>query len=444
MDDPHGTPDFSFVHAADLHLDTPFKGIGSTAPHVAAQLREASLTAFDSLVELCLDRRAAFLVVAGDIYDGPERGLRAQLRFRDGLARLSSAGIPSFVVHGNHDPVETGWSALCGPWPEHVTVFGTGAVEAVAVEIDGVPLATVQGVSFARRSERENLALRFSRHAGPGLQVGVLHCNVQGAASGYDDYSPCTLEDLRTVGLDYWALGHVHARMVLSGRPGSDEPWVVYPGNLQARSPKPSERGAKGAVLVHVRGGRVERVEPVACDVVRFDLVELGIGEVADLAELRARLVAASRDRLASVDGRSLVLRGQLVGRGELHHDLRRPGTMEDLLTALRDDFAEVQPFCWWASVDDRSRPAVDLDASRGGSDFAADLVALADELGLSLATDEGAVDDLAAELSDGLPAPLRTRRVLQGLLKSPSLEPAELVDRALVLALSELEGDRL
>src|ERR1019366_6329576 len=143
-------PDFSFVHAADLHLDTPFKGIGSTAPLVAEQLREASLAAFDSLVDLCLERRVAFLVVAGDIYDGPERGLRAQMRFRDGLARLSTAGISSFVVHGNHDPVETGWSALGGPWPERVTVFGTGTVKAVPIEVDGNPLATVQGISFAQ------------------------------------------------------------------------------------------------------------------------------------------------------------------------------------------------------------------------------------------------------------------------------------------------------
>ena len=126
MEESFRFPDFSFVHAADLHLDTPFKGIGSTAPQVAEQLREASLAAFDSLVDLCLERRAAFLVVAGDIYDGPERGLRAQLRFRDGLARLSAAGISSFVVHGNHDPVETGWSALNDTWPERVTIFGAG------------------------------------------------------------------------------------------------------------------------------------------------------------------------------------------------------------------------------------------------------------------------------------------------------------------------------
>ena len=120
-------------------------------------------------------------------------------------------------MHGNHDPVETGWSALGGPWPERVTVFGTGKVQAVPVESDGIPLATVQGISFAQRSERENLALKFAHSAGPGVQVGVLHCNVQGAASDYDDYSPCTLDDLRRIGLDYWALGHVHTRIVLSG-----------------------------------------------------------------------------------------------------------------------------------------------------------------------------------------------------------------------------------
>jgi hypothetical protein len=176
---------------------------------------------------------------------------------------------------------------------------------------------------------------------------------------------------------------------------------------------------------------------------VRFDLVELELGDIADLAELRAKLVSASRDRLASADGRSLVLRGQLVGHSELHFDLRRPGTLEDLLIALRGDFAEDQPFCWWDSIDDRSGPAVDLDAARAGSDFAADLIALADQLGLSLATDHGALEDLAAELSEGLPGALRTRRALERLLASPSLPTVELIDRALMLALSELDGDR-
>jgi DNA repair exonuclease SbcCD nuclease subunit len=435
-------PDFSFVHAADLHLDTPFKGIGSTAPFVAKELREASLAAFDSLVQLCLARRSAFLVVAGDVYDGPERGLRAQLRFRDGLARLSDAGISSFVVHGNHDPVETGWSALGGPWPKRVTVFRPGTVQHAPVEIDGVTVATVQGVSFAQRREPENLALRFARAPGPGLQVGVLHCNVQGAASGYDNYSPCTLNDLRAIGLDYWALGHIHSRLVLSGHQGSNEPWVVYPGNLQARSPKPSELGPKGATVVHVSQGRVQEVEPVACDVVRFEVVEVSVADCSDLAEVRAFLAREAQDRLESADGRSLVIRANVVGHGELHADLRRPGVVEDLLTALRDDFVSCRPFCWWDSITDRSRPTVGVESARAGADFAADLVALADGLGPTLAADDAALSALAAELSEGLPGPLRNRRALEALLTSGALSPTELVERALVVALGELEGD--
>jgi len=436
-------PDFRFVHAADLHLDTPFKGIGATAPFVAGRLREASLDAFDALVDLCLEREAAFLVIAGDIYDGPERGLRAQLRFRDGLARLSEAGVYSFVVHGNHDPVETGWSALSGPWPERVTVFGSRAVQAVRVELDGIPLATVQGISFAKRSESENLALGFAHKAGPGIQVGVLHCNVRGAATGYDDYSPCTLEDLIGIGLDYFALGHIHTRMILSGRNGADDPWVVYSGNLQARSPKPSERGPKGAVVVHVKAGRIAETESVSCDVVRFDQIELDVAEVADLAELRSKLQGEARERLERADGRSLVLRAELVGQGELHSDLRRPGSIEDLLVAVREDFAEHDPFCWWDCIDDRSRPAIDLEAARSGSDFAADLVAIADELKICLAAEHGAVRDLASELSDGLPGALRAQRVLERLLDSQTSATGDLVDQALMLALGELESDR-
>ena len=444
MDDPFRAPDFSFVHAADLHLDTPFKGIGSTAPWVAEQLREASLGAFDSLVELCLERRVAFLVIAGDVYDGPERGLRAQLRFRDGLARLSDAGISSFVVHGNHDPVETGWSALSGPWPERVTVFGTATVGAVPVEVGGTPLATVQGISFAQRSERENLALKFAHRAGPGLQVGVLHCNVHGAAPGYDDYSPCTLDDLRSVGLDYWALGHVHASMVLSGRRGSDEPWVVYPGNLQARSPKPSERGPKGAVVVHVSRGRVTDLEPVSCDVVRFDLVELDIGDVADLAELRTGSSPPRAIGWRPQTGVPWCSAGSWGDRPTciLTSDAREP--WRTCSSALRGDFAEDKPFCWWDSVDDLSRPAIDLDSARAGSDFAADLIAVADEARPPPGKRRRRSGGSRVRAFRGAS---RTRSAT-GAPSSSSSSPRachrlELVDRALVLALGELEGDR-
>jgi hypothetical protein len=198
----------------------------------------------------------------------------------------------------------------------------------------------------------------------------------------------------------------------------------------------------KGARGVHVRDGRVADVEPVACDVVRFDLVELDISAVADLADLRARLTFAARECVAAADGRSVVLGARLVGQGELHLDIRRPGTLHDLLVALREDFPEDDPFCWWDAIDDRSRPAIDLEAARTGADFAADLIALADELGRRLATDERTTADLAAELADGLPGQLRQRQALERMLESSKVPAGRLVSRALVLALGELDGD--
>jgi DNA repair exonuclease SbcCD nuclease subunit len=441
MAEPARIPDFTFVHAADLHLDTPFKGIGVASESVAARLREASFGAFDSLVNLCLERSASFLVIAGDLYDGPERGLRAQLHLRDGLARLSQAGIASFVVHGNHDPVETGWSALGGPWPEGVTIFGAGTVKAVPVVVDGTTVATLQGVSFAKRAERENLALGFSHSAGPGIQVGLLHCNVGGAASGYDDYSPCTLEDLGRIGLDYWALGHIHSEMILSGGAGLGEPWVVYSGCLQSRSAKPSERGPKGAVVVQVRNGKVAEVESVACDVIRFDLVEIDITDLADLAELRDVMASTARDALSAADGRSLVLDGQLVGRSGLHLDLAHRGAAQELLDTLRNDFSDTDPFCWWNGIEDKSRPVLDIDAARQGSDFAADLITLADELRASVTRDPTALSTLVDELSDGLPARVRNARTLDKMFASETSGVDELIERALLLALDELDS---
>ncbi|MHB1986723.1 MAG: metallophosphoesterase family protein [Acidimicrobiales bacterium] len=432
---PRAADDFCYVHAADLHLDTPFKGISETAPHVAAALREASLEAFDELVQLCLDRNAAFLLVAGDIYDGPERGLRAQLRFRDGLQRLSDAGIESFVVHGNHDPVEEGWSALRN-WPALVRIFGSEQVEAVEVVRNGGVIATVQGISYGRRDVTENLARRFLPRAGAGLQVGLLHCNVSGAADGYAPYSPCSLDDLRSIGLDYWALGHIHSHMVLSGMPRGDEPWVVYPGNLQARSRKPSELGQKGAVVVEVRGGRIEAVEAVACDRVRFAAIELDIAGLDGISDVHAELGERAAGLRVAAQGRSLVLQARLLGRGDAHADLRREGIVEQLLATLRDGSLDLQPFVWWDRIEDATLPGLDLAELRRGDDFAADLLDLADEL--AVANRNGQLADLdVAELLGKAPKELIA---LALEIANDEMGGETFVERSVLVALDRLE----
>jgi exonuclease SbcD len=403
---------FCFVHAADLHLDTPFKGVGQTNPFVAESLREASLAAFSDLVALCVERDAAFLVLSGDIYDGAERGIRAQLRFREGLLRLSRAGIQTFVVHGNHDPVDGGWSAI-SEWPPLVTVFEGDAVRTVPVVRAGQQIASVQGISYWRRDVTENLTKRFQRVEGDWLKIGVLHCNVAGSPEAHQNYSPCTLDDLQSVGLDYWALGHVHSRAVLSGRPYGDACWVVYPGNLQGRSSQAGELGPKGAVVVGVDRSRVARVEFVACDRIRFEEELVDGAAVTSLEELRDELVEAGRQRLAEAGGRSVILRAKLTGASPIHHRLR-PRVLDELLVSLRDDFVAREPWLWWAAMDDATIPVLDLEDVRSGSDFASDLVAITEamagsgmRLGPAGVTTADGHEPLAAEFLDSLLASL-------------------------------------
>ena len=427
---------FSFLHAADLHLDTPFSGLAKAAPAVAELLRDASLASFDALVELALARRVAFVVIAGDLYDGPERGVRAQLRLRDGLRRLSEAAVPCFIVHGNHDPLESGWSAIRS-FPPGTTVFPHDRVEVVEVHRDGRLLATVQGISYASRSTSENLARRLERPLGGGegvLHVGVLHCYLEGSPGSHEAYSPCSLADLRRTGLDYLALGHVHERSVrLPAVPG--DPVVVYPGNSQARSWRASERGAKGVVLAHAEDGAVREVEFVATDVVRFEELDCDTSGCADLGELADALDEQAEEALRAAEGRALVLRARLRGAGDAHALLARPGASEELLAHLRDDAAGRVPLLWWDSLHDETaaggEPELEELGRRG--DFAADLVAT------SLLARQGEPADWTGELTAGLPRPLAQR--VAALLEEEWSWPA-LVDRGTRRAVEELSAE--
>ncbi len=404
---------FRFVHAADLHLDTPFEGLREVAPDVARALREASLDAFDALVDLCLDRAAAFLLIAGDVYDGAERGLRAQLRFRQGLERLAEAGVQVLVVHGNHDPSEEGWSAL-REWPEGTRVFGSERVESVAIERDGERLATVHGISYGRRDVTENLSLAFPRGRGSGpsntvadpastagLRIGLLHCNA-GGNSEHAPYAACSVGDLAGANIDYWALGHVHARRTLS-----EAPWIVYPGNLQGRSPRPSEQGPKGAVVVEVEAGpgtsRVVDVSFEALDRVRFLSLEVDVSGSVDLAEVERSLQTRADDLRAEHPGRGLVLSARLTGCSDVQRDLARPESPAELLESLRDGRRNDSPFVWWGSLASEVSRPIDREGLRARDDFCAEILNLADELAATPEALQRFRRDAFADLSETL-----------------------------------------
>ena len=424
---------FTFVHASDLHLDTPFSGIGQLSSRVAEALQNASLDAFDALIDLTIREGARFLLLGGDLYDGAERGIRAQRRFELGLRRLSEQGIHSFVVHGNHDPLD-GWSAI-RDWPPLVTVFGSRDVEAVTLIHDDQAYATIHGLSYGQAKVTENLSAKFRRGDAVGLHIGLLHANVEGN-SDHAPYSPCSLSDLEAAGMDYWALGHVHKRQVLSRHP-----WVVYPGNLQGRSPKPSERGAKGALVItaaeasHAKtasGFDLQEPRFVPLDRIRFEVLDLELSGIADVSRLQRALLAQAEALQEHHDGRGLILRGVLKGRGALYSELQHPGRLTEILMELRREGERNEPLLWWEDLRNEAAPPLDEALIRQRGDFSAELLRLHDER-------QADPDQAAAFLARSF-SPLERFR---SLLPEPDAAEAEAMLReARLLALDLLERE--
>lgn len=328
---------FSFVHASDLHLGSPFRGVSDLEPEIEKSLQRAAFDALDALVALCIESSASFLLVAGDVFDSADQSLRAQLTFRDRLAELAGAGIPSFVVFGNHDPWES-WSANIR-WPEDVYVFGPDQVDTKIVPLNGNPAVAVSGISYRHSGESRNLAKLFTPPEAPLFKIALLHSNC-GGQPGHDPYAPCKVSDLQGAGFDYWALGHVHARNILG-----TEPHIVYSGCIQGRHIR--ETGAHGCYLVTVSGLTDVSLDFRPLDSVRWESLSVSIDGVEDLDSLDQRMMAALEEAHRNGEGRPVMCRMSLDGRGLLYQTLHQPGVADEILERLRAFGLNQNPFVW-------------------------------------------------------------------------------------------------
>lgn len=406
-----------FVHAADLHLDAPFKGVDATDARVGAELVASTYRALDAVVELCLARDVDFLVIAGDVYNAAEKRPRAEFAFRRACERLAEAGIGVFVARGNHDPA-SGWSAGL-VMPESVHVFSEREVERVPVLRDGEEVCAVYGRSFRTAAESANLATGFVRDATDRLAVGVLHTNV-GGRTDYEPYAPCSLDDLRAARMDYWALGHIHKPEVLS-----EDPAIAYAGCPQGLDP--NETGARGCRVVTLdeRGATAEFVPTAA---VVWARASVDASALASVDDVRAALLAAAESAGREAGERPVVMRVEITGRSDAHGALARPGMLADLTADLRADGLERDPWVWIDRISDRTRPVVDLDALRASQDFAGDLVRLAD----AVSADAAALHQLISDASGPVLALVDTR-------DAPAIDEASVLERARDLALDRL-----
>ena len=408
-----------FLHTADLHIDSPLRGLSRYDGAPLARLRGATRRALERLVDLALDEQVDFLLIAGDLYDRDWQDFHTGLFVREQMVRLGRAGIAVFIVQGNHDA--RGVITRQIPWPENVTVFSSRAAHTVCLESLSV---AIHGHSFPDREVPEDLVPGFPPAVPGYFNIGLLHTSLTGIG-GHDTYAPTTLPNLKSKGYDYWALGHIHARQVVC-----EQPRVVFPGNLQGRHAR--ETGSKGCELVSLEGGCLTtRFMPLA--VVRWHQVVIDLQPVNTLDELPGLVAQALQLAVSGADDLLHAVRVILSGETCLHAlEARQPGTLAATVQAAAQDVAGVDVWIEQVRLDIRSP----LDRSRLGlgDDALGELVRWVDVLASDEAALQGFCRQALAEVLGKIPADVQGALLFE--TAGPYQEVPRLDDGPALLAL--------
>lgn len=299
-----------FVHAADIHLDSPMKGLRDYPGAPIDAIGELTRLAFESLIDLCLIEEIDLLLIAGDLYDGDWKDMKTGLYIRSQLQRLRDADIEVVLINGNHDAASVITRKLSLPG---IHVLPAKAPTTLAFEeLDVV----VHGQSYPTRAVTENLAASYPPPRSGYYNIGLLHTALAGGFADHGNYAPCQLDQLINHGYDYWALGHVHEPQVLN-----IDPHVVFPGVLQGRQVR--ESGPKGAFLVEVTDGQAT-VEHRALDVMRWARVELDAANANDEADLLESVRDALETAAENAENKLLAARLEIGGETVIHSLLVR------------------------------------------------------------------------------------------------------------------------
>lgn len=223
------------LHAADLHLDSPFAGLDDRQ---AALLRQESRDTLGRLVDWANDHAADVMLLAGDLFDSDRLYSQTARTLALALGRFRGR---IFLAPGNHDPYVPGGGYDAVDWPENVHIFTSRTPRTVLLpELN----ASVTGAAFTSAQEREPFSgAAFAGNDAP-IRLGVVHGEV---TRGESKYRPITPVEIEKTGLTYLALGHVHR---CGGVQRAGAVAYAYPGCLPGRGF--DETGDKGFLFGEV------------------------------------------------------------------------------------------------------------------------------------------------------------------------------------------------
>jgi len=299
-----------FIHTADIHLDSPLTGLSAYEGAPTQLLRTATRDAFENLVSEAISERIDFLVIAGDLYDGSWKDFNTGIFFASQMGRLKLAGIPVYLLLGNHDADNEMTKKLV--LPDNVHKFSSAKTETFRIPELRVAL---HGRSFKEAATTDNLALTYPAPVQGWLNIGVLHTALEGNAA-HANYAPCSMAELEARGYQYWALGHVHEQRIWKGAST-----IAFPGNLQGRHIR--ETGPRGALMVTTAGTDVEAVEPIYVDVLRWQALRVDVAESSTLDDVVRAVGRALAQLVENADSdHPLAVRVTLTGACAAHGQL--------------------------------------------------------------------------------------------------------------------------
>lgn len=407
------------IHAADIHLDTPYARRSDAMRH---RLQAAGREALIRLVDLAIGEEADALLIVGDLFDNEWLTIATERVLGDEMRRATSAGITVVYVTGNHDPGRANYRAMNINWPEqgfHL-VNSRQPVE-IPIERSGATVGFVVGAGHQTPQETLNLAESYPTAPRSAPAVAMLHTQVTTSsdASNHEPYAPSSLADFGGKGYAYWALGHVHKRHVVLG-----DPLAIYPGNIQGRDF--GETGAKGALVVDLASGALPEARFVPLAGVRWEILPVGdLAKARSIADIHSAARTAFEDLVTS-DGDLLadqqwILRVSMSGPCPLVDTLRRDEERNDLAEYLRDALGVLD----LEVRDDGLHRLLELDEHRGQQH----VLGVALDLVESARTDADSLRQLepaALANGDAYPEGRKRQDYLQGLLKGIDVAVAE------------------
>ncbi|MFA1819083.1 exonuclease SbcCD subunit D [Virgibacillus oceani] len=314
----------SFIHAADLHLDSPFKGLAHTPDSIFEYIRESTFKAFENLVNTAIDKQVDFVLLAGDLFDNERQSLKAQIRLRRGFEKMKHHHIQVYLSYGNHDYIKGNVHPVT--YPENVFIFPGEEVSHFTYEKNGNPLASIYGFSYENRAVTSNKANEFYIHNNEiPFHIAMLHGSVE-SNTEHDTYAPFQTRELTEKGFHYWALGHIHQRQLLA-----TDPPVVYPGNLQGRNRKETEE--KGCYYVVMAENDVS-MDFIPLQAIQFLPIGIDVSSIKEIHQLE-RLIFEELNKLSLTEPALLDL--SLISNNSLLGEWENGGLINEIIELVND-----------------------------------------------------------------------------------------------------------